>query len=218
MTADCGKRSPRLLANLISGALLSCAAQPPPMVEPAGAHPPPSSPQGRPDDVCEIYHSMFPASVIGSLESMSGDARISTRTEAGGATPAQVLTIRAATIKATGRSESPWAKIPAKLLVRAFRSWRRGPLPRCAWRAYAREVSAPVRHGRVGPVLTTRGSGSYTRVSRPFFLDRDTAIVLVRDSMRNGAHVTRKLVLTYRDGGDWAMLPHTFEERLARRR
>jgi hypothetical protein len=195
--------------------LASCAAPPPPINAAASIQPRRPNAHSRPEDVCEIYHSMFPASVIGSLESMSGDARISTRTESGDATPAQVEAIRASTIEATGGPESLWARIPETLLMRAFRSWRRQPLPHCAWRAYAREVSAPVRQGRVGPVLTSRETGSYTRVSRPFFIDGDTAIVLVRESLRDEAYVKRKLVLTYRDGNNWAMLPHTFEERMA---
>jgi hypothetical protein len=158
---------------------------------------------------------MFPASVITSLESMLGDARLSIRTESGDESPARVRAIRAETIEANGGAEGTWARVPERLLVQAFRSWRREKLPNCDWRAYAREVAAPVRQGRVGPVLTTSETGSYTRVSRPFFIDRDTAIVLVRESRRDEAVVTRKLVFTYRDGDHWAILPHTIEERIA---
>ncbi|MEA3016129.1 MAG: hypothetical protein QOI38_851 [Sphingomonadales bacterium] len=157
---------------------------------------------------------MFPASVIRSLDSISGDPRISTRTEGGDANPAEVHAIRGALVAATGGAESPWARIPEDLFARAFRYWRPERLPDCDWRGFAREVSAPVRGGRIGPVLTTEESGSYTRISRPFFINRDTAILLVREVIRDDAVVTRKLVFTYRDDDGWAIIPHTFEERV----
>jgi hypothetical protein len=158
---------------------------------------------------------MFPASVIRSLESMSGDPRISTLTESGHATPAEVRAIRAAIVGSAPDAEFPWNKMPEPVLARAFRFWRPGRLPDCDWRGFAREVSAPVREGRVGPVLTAQESGSYTRLSRPFFINRDMALILVREALRDEAVVTRKLVFAYRDGDHWAIIPSTFEERIA---
>lgn len=204
-----------LLTALLVSILSSCAPLPPPMFQ-ATAGPDLQmslNPQSRREDVCAIYRWMFPASVIGPLDSMYGDPRVSTRTEGGNATPAEVRAIRAALVEATGGERSHWGRISEDLLDRAFRSWRPGPLPDCDWRGFALAVSAPARNGQIGPVLITDETGSYTRVSRPFFVDPDTAIVLVREVINDGRYVTRKLVFTYRDGDDWLMLPHTFEER-----
>lgn len=207
----------RAPAALLAPVLLwSCApAEPVNMAADAAETRRPSGAPNRRQDTCDIYRSMFPASVIVQLDGYDGDARISTRTETGDATPSEVRAVRAAAIEATGGAESSWASVPEAVLNEAFQSWRAEPLPSCDWQAYAREVSAPARNGRIGQVLTSEESGSYTRLSRPFFVDRDTAIVLVREVLRDGVRVTRKLVYTYRDGGDWAMLPHTFEERSA---
>lgn len=143
---------------------------------------------------------------------MFDDARISTRTESGDATQPDVHAIRKAIIKATGGKGPLWASVSKDQFVQAFQSWKSGPLPDCDWAGFARAVSAPARKGQIGPVLTTDESGSYTRVSRPFFIDRDTAIVLIREVADKRHRVTRRLVFTYRDGDRWLMLPHTFEE------
>lgn len=156
---------------------------------------------------------MFAASVIEQLNGFDGDARISTRTEVGGATLGQVRDIRATAIEVYGGADSHWSGISEATLYEAFQSWRPGSLPVCNWQAYAREVSAPARNGRIGRVLTPNESGSFTRLSRPFFLDRNTAIVLVRNVLRDGRPDTRKLVWTYRDGDGWAMVPHRFGAR-----
>ncbi|HEX8193076.1 MAG TPA: hypothetical protein VF552_09260 [Allosphingosinicella sp.] len=193
----------------------SCSPAPPPLTAIAEADPEPSHSGGRAEDVCAIYRSMFPASVIRPLDSMFGDPRISTVTEGGGG--ATRSDVRATLASAVGASEAafPWDRVPEDLLAQAFRFWRPGPLPDCDWQRYAREVSAPARNGQIGPVLTRHETGSYTRVSRPFFINRDSAVVLVRESEGEGAVVRPKLVFTYRDGRDghdWAMIPHTFEE------
>lgn len=212
-----------LLATLMAGLLSSCAPQPPMVstTEPnlrisyhvASEN---DRSQRRAEDICAIYRSMFPASVIRPLGPMFEDPRLSTRTEAGNNTPAEVRAIRAGFVEATGRELSVWAGASEDTFVRAFRSWRAGPLPDCDWMGFARSVSAPARNGEIGEVLTARESGSYTRVSYPFFIDRDTAIILIREVVNDGDYIKRMLVLTYRDGDSWAiMYPHTFEERFA---
>lgn len=204
-----------LLTSLLACSLASCSPQPPMVRMAAEVDPQPSRPQGRPGDVCSIYRSMFPSSAIRGLESMFDDPRISTVTEGGDATPADVRAIRAAILEGVDDAQYPWNRVPEDLLARALRYWRPGPLPDCDWRRFAREVAAPARNGQVGPILTTDETGSYTRLSRPFFIDRDAALVLVRDSIRNGDVVIRKLVFVHRDGDDWAVIPRTFEERFA---
>jgi len=209
---------PGLLAALCVGILTSCAPEPGP-VEASELNAAMSDsvneqgeePRSKAEDVCAIYHSMFPASVIGPLESIYDDPRVSTRTEAGSATRADVQEIRGAIIESTGGASSQWADVSEDLLVRAFRSWRAGPLPDCDWMGFAREVSAPARNGQIAPVLVDEKSGSYVRVSRPYFIDRDRAIALVRDVFDDG-RMERKLVFTYRDGDGWAMQSVTFEE------
>lgn len=161
---------------------------------------------------------MFPASVIRQVDGFYGDARVSMRTEAGGATPTEVRAIRAAAIKAGDGEASIWADVPEATLIAAFESWQAEPLPRCDWQAYARDVSAPARNGQIRQVLIAEESGSFTRVSRPFFVDADTAIVLLREVLRRGddVWVTRKLVYTYRDSDGWLMLPGSFTNMVAR--
>lgn len=210
-----------LLATLLVGALSSCAPEPPPIIQAAaglnvqmstGA---PEGPPNRAEDICAIYRWMFPASVIRPLDSMFGDPRVSTRTEGANEAPGEVRAIRAAVIEATGGATSHWGQISEDMFFRAFQSWRSGPLPDCDWTGFARAVSAPARNGQIPPVLTAEESGSYTRVSRPFFVSRDEAIVLMREVIDGGRRVNRKLVFTYRDGDDWLMLPHIFEEQAA---
>lgn len=209
-------RLPALSVSLMAAILSSCVPSPPLIGLVAETDQQISSaPPSRADDICAIYHPMFPASVIRPVASIYGDPRISTRTEDGGVTPAEVRAIRAAVIAATGGEESRWARISEDLLAQAFESWQPEPLANCDWAGFAREVSAPARHGQIGQVLIADESGSYTRISVPFFIDRDTAIVLVREVDDHRALVIRKLVLTYRDGDQWSMLPHTFEERSA---
>lgn len=208
------KRFPPLAACLLVVLLSSCTPEPPVnMAMDAADARLASKPPSRRKDVCAIYRSMFPASIIRQLDGFDGDARISTRTEAGDMTLAEVRQLRATLVEATGGAGSPWATISEVRLSEAFRSWRAEALPRCDWAGYAREVSAPSRNGRTGPVLTNKDTGSFTGVSRPFFFDRDTAIVLVREVLRDDVLVTRKLVFTYRDGDSWAMLPHIFVQR-----
>jgi hypothetical protein len=210
-----------LAATLLVGALWACSPEPPAALQEANMQTTliaPGRPQQhttREQDVCAIYRAMFPASVIQPLDSMFGDPRLSTRAEAGDLTPAEVLTMRAQLIWATGGERSHWRQISGNLFVRAFRSWRSGPLPDCDWQGFARAVAPPARMGRIPLVLTADESGSYTRVSQPFFLDRDTAIILLREVIDDGARVRRKLVYTYRDGHGWLMLPTILEDRTA---
>lgn len=213
------KRAHPPTAFVLSVFLSSCTLEPPVnMAMDAAAAPAASKPPNRRKDVCAIYRSMFPASVIRQLDGLDGDSRINTRTEAGDMTLTEVGGLRARLVEASGGARSHWATISDVRLFEAFRSWRTERLPRCNWVGYAREVSAPSRKGRVGPVLTNEDIGSYTRVSLPHFIDRDTAIVLVREVLRydvtarrDDILVTRKLVFTYRDGKGWAMHAYPFE-------
>ena len=207
-----------LLAPLLVGALSSCGPGPPPISvatdEPkrfSDAESRLANARAPAADVCAIYRSMFPASVISSPDLIHGDPRVSTATEAANETPAQVRALRATLLEASGGAGSPLARIPEDLLVRAFRTWRREPLPDCDWDGFRLEVAAPARKGQIPPVLTDDETGSYTRVSRPFFLDRDTAIVLVREVIDDGRRGERKLVFTHRGDDGWAMIPTTFQ-------
>ena len=166
-------------------------------------------PAHRSQDICQIYRAMFPASVISPIGDFFGDPRISTQTEAANAPPAEIAAIRAALIGNHGEGGFPWRSIPEGEFSRAFRSWRHRELPHCDWQGYAREVSAPAKNGQIGKVLTTDETGSYTRVSEPYFLGPDSAVVLVSE-LRDQTYLQRKLVFTYRDGPGWAMIPHVF--------